>query len=74
MRLFGALGQSIPLDGKVFTEERCHRIKGALDSDFLFELAELARHIVLVTRWPELSSRFPSGSKISTIAVPSEDS
>ena len=73
MRLLGALGHSIPLDGKVFTEERCHRIKGALDSDFLFELAGLARLVVLVTSWPELSSRFPSGSKIATIAVPSED-
>ena len=33
----------------------------------------MARHVVLVTSWPELSSRFPSGSKIATIAVPSED-
>jgi|GEM_PF-2593437 len=73
MRLLGALGQSISLDGKVFTEERCHRIKGALDAPFLFELAGLARSVVLVTSWPELSSRFPPGSKIETIAIPAED-
>ena len=73
MRLCGALGQSIPLDGKVFTEERCNRIKGALDPSFLFELAGLARSMVLVSRWPELSSRFPSGPKIEMVEVPRED-
>jgi hypothetical protein len=72
MRLLGALGQSIPVDSKVFTEERCHRIRGAIDSAFLLELAGMARSVVLVTSWPELSSKFPPGLKIETISVPSE--
>ena len=71
-RLLGALGELIPLDQKLLTEERCHRIKGALDAPLMFELAGLAESVVLVSSWPHLSSRFPSGTKIETIAVPPE--
>jgi glycosyltransferase GT-like protein len=71
-RLLGALGESIPLGQKLLTEERCHRIKGALDAPLMFELAGLAESVVLVSSWPHLSSRFPSGTKIETIAVPPE--
>ena len=36
----------------------------------MFELAGIAESVVLVSSWPHLSSRFPSGTKIETIAVP----
>lgn len=72
MRLLGALGQSIPLDGKVFTEERCHRIRGAIDAPFLLELARMARSLVLVSSWSELSAKFPTDLKVETVSVPSE--
>jgi hypothetical protein len=71
-RLLDALGESIPLDQKLLTEERCHRIKGALDAPLIFELGGMAESVVLVSSWPHLSSRFPSGTKIETIAVPPE--
>jgi hypothetical protein len=71
-RLLGALGELIPLEQKLLTEERCHRIKGALDAHLLFELAEMAKSVVLVSSWPQLSSKFPPGTKIEMIAVPPE--
>ena len=71
-RLLGALGESIPLERKLLTEERCHRIKSALDARLMFELAGMAESVVLVSSWPHLSAKFPSGTKIETIAVPPE--
>ena len=38
----------------------------------MFELAGIAESVVLVSSWPHLSSRFPSGTNIETIAVPPE--
>jgi len=73
VRLLGALGRSIPLDQKLLTEERCHRVRGALDAALLLELAKMANSVVLVTSWPQLSSKFPSGVGIETIPVPAED-
>ena len=58
-RLLGALDELIPLEQKFLTEERCHRINGALDAPLLFELAEMAKSVVLVSSWPQLSSKFP---------------
>jgi hypothetical protein len=70
-RLLGALGEKIPLDRKVLTEERCHRIRGAIDAPLLFELAKIANSVVLVSSWPQLSSKFRSG--VETIPVPAEN-
>jgi hypothetical protein len=58
LRILGALGNDIPIGQKVFTEERCHRIRGAIDEHFLVELAAAARSVVLVSRWPEIQSKF----------------
>jgi GT-D fold-like domain len=70
-RLLGALGEEISLDRKVLTEERCHRIRGAIDAPLLFELAKTASSVVLVSSWPQLSSKFPCS--VETISVPAED-
>jgi len=69
IRILSALGNAIPLGQKVFTEERCHRIRGAIDEPFLIELATLARSTVLVSSWPEIRSKFPRSSLV--IPVPS---
>ena len=58
MRILGALGHHIPAEGKVFTEERCHRIRGAIDEPFLVELAAQARSLVLVSCWPAIQLKF----------------
>jgi len=69
IRILSALGNTIPVGQKLFTEERCHRIRGALDEPFLIELAALSRSVVLVSSWPEIQSKFPLAS--SVILVPS---
>jgi hypothetical protein len=68
IRLYYALGRSIPVDGKVLTEERCHR--SAIDTSFLTELVSLAQSVVVVSCWPILESRFPVA--INHILVPPE--
>jgi len=68
LRILGALGTEIPFGHKIFTEERCHRIRGAMDEPFVLELASQARSVVLVSRWPEIQSRF--SAKSSLILVP----
>ncbi len=73
VRLLGALGETIPLDEKLLTEERCHRIRGAIDATLLFELSMTAKSVVLVSSWSQLSLKFPSGVTVQTIAVPPED-
>lgn len=69
IRILSALGNAIPVGQKLFTEERCHRIRGAIDEPFLIELANMARSVVLVSNWPEIKSKFPLAS--SVILVPS---
>ena len=72
-RLLGALGATIPLDGRLITEERCHRINGAIDPPLLLELARTAKSVVLVSSWSQLSLKFPSSVTVETIPVPAED-
>jgi glycosyltransferase GT-like protein len=67
LRLLAALGHDIPMDGKVFTEERCHRIRGAIDEPFLLALAAQARSVVLVSCWPELQPKFPAGATLIAV-------
>ena len=67
LRILSALGECIPVGGKLFTEERCHRIRGAIDEPFVLRLADKARSVVLVSSWPEIQSRFSTQS--SLIAV-----
>jgi glycosyltransferase GT-like protein len=57
-RILGALGNYIPTGQKIFTEERCHRIRRAIDEPFLVELAAAARSVVLVSCWPEIQPKF----------------
>ena len=68
--ILGAVGVSIPLEQKIFTEERCHRVREALDEPFVLELASQAELVVLVSRWPEIQGKFPT--KSSLIVVPSK--
>ena len=68
LRVLSALGGSIPLERKIFTEERCHRVRGAIDEVFVLALASQAESIVLVSRWPELQRKFPK--RASLILVP----
>jgi len=70
IRILGAVGASIPLEQKIVTEERCHRVREALDEPFLLELASQAESVVLVSRWPEIQGKFPT--KSSLIVVPSK--
>jgi glycosyltransferase GT-like protein len=72
-RLLGALGVTIPLNGRLLTEERCHRIKGAIDAPLLLELAKMAKSVVLVSSWSQLSLKFPSSVTVETIPVPAEE-
>ena len=71
MRILGAVGVSIPLEQKIFTEERCHRVREAIDEPFVLELASQAESVVLVSRWPEIQGKFPT--KSSMIVVPSKE-
>lgn len=59
MRILASLGNHIPTAETVFTEERCHRIIGAIDEPFLLELAEKARSLVLVSSKREIQLKFP---------------
>jgi hypothetical protein len=70
IRILGAVGVSIPLEQTIFTEERCHRVREALDEPFVLELASQAESVVLVSRWPEIQGKFPT--KSSLIVVPSK--
>jgi hypothetical protein len=72
VRLLRAIGETIPLNGKLLTEERCHRIKGAIDAALILELARAADSVVLVSSLTELASKFPV-MNIQTIPVPPED-
>jgi hypothetical protein len=65
LRFFAGLGHEIPMDGKVFTEERCHRIRGAIDEPFLLALAAEARSVVLVSCRSELQAKFPAAALIA---------
>ena len=67
LRILSALGNYIPVGQKIFTEERCHRIRGAIDEPFVLDLAAKARSVVLVSSWPEIQSKF--SAKSSFIAV-----
>jgi hypothetical protein len=68
LRILGALGNDIPIGQNVFTEERCHRIRGAIDEPFLVELAAAARSVVLVSRWPEIQSKFSVKSSLIVVS------
>lgn len=68
LRILGALGNDIPVAERTFTEERCHRICGAIDEPFILDLAAKARSVVLVSCWPEIQPKFPD--KSSFIGVP----
>ena len=59
MRILASLGSHIPTAETVFTEERCHRIIGAIDEPFLLELAAKARSLVLVSSRREIQLKFP---------------
>jgi hypothetical protein len=71
LRILSSLGSEIPIGGKVFTEERCHRIRGAIDGPLLLEVSAMARSLVLMSSWPELRSKFPPELSIHEIRVPS---
>jgi hypothetical protein len=71
LRILSSLGSAIPAGQKVFTEERCHRIRGAIDGSLLLELSAMADSVVLVSCWSELRSKFPPGLSIQDIRVPS---
>ena len=62
IRILGAVGSAIPTSGKVFTEERCHRIRQAIDQAFLVELSAAARSLILVSCRAEVQSRFSRSS------------
>jgi len=68
MRILNALGKDIPIEQKFFTEERCTRIRGAIDEAFLVDLATIDRSVLLVSCWPNIQSKFPV--KSSLILVP----
>jgi hypothetical protein len=67
IKILSALGQAIPVDGKLLTEERCHRC--ALDGAFLIELAALARSVTIVSCWPDLHLQF-RGESVTAIVIP----
>jgi hypothetical protein len=67
IRLFYALGGSIPVEHKWFTEERCHRC--AIDAAFVTEVAAMARSVVVVSCWPGIEANFPAAS-VQAILVP----
>ena len=71
IRILSALGNAIPVGQKLFTEERCHRLRGAMDEPFLIDLAAMARSVVVVSCRPEIQSKFPTSS---VILVPSSGS
>jgi hypothetical protein len=68
LKILGALGTCIPLEKKVFTEERCHRISGAIDEQFVREIASWVDSLVLVSRWPELQCKFPRKSSLILVS------
>ncbi len=67
MRLLSALGHSIPVEQKLFTEERCNRC--AITAPFLTELASLARSVLVVSCWPGMEAKFPRAT-VETITIP----
>jgi GT-D fold-like domain len=67
LRILGALGTEIPLGQKIFTEERCHRIRGAIDEPFVLDLAAQARSVVLVSSWSEIQAKIPVKSLLITV-------
>lgn len=67
MRLFGAVGDLIAYENKIFTEERCQRC--AIDAAFLVDLAAMARSVVIVSCWPDLHAKFP-GADVEIIQIP----
>ena len=71
LRILSSLGSAIPIGQRIFTEERCHRVRGAIDAPFLLEVSAMARSVVLMSSWPELRSKFPSELSIHDIQVPS---
>jgi hypothetical protein len=68
MRILNALGSEIPIEQKILTEERCHRIRGAIDASLLFELADIAQSTVIITSRENLKPKFVQN--VECILVP----
>ena len=58
LRILGSV-LGMTTSATTFTEERCTRVRGAIDAPFLLELAAKAGSLVLVSCWPEIQSKFP---------------
>ena len=69
MRILGSVGNLIPVAQKLFTEERCQRIRGAIDERLLAELASMAGSVVLVSSRPDVASKFAHPA-LKCISVP----
>ena len=71
MRILSAVGSEIPLSGKLFTEERCQRISGAIDDKLLIDLAGKSRSVILISCHEEITRKFEAYSP-TLILIPSD--
>ena len=62
------LGSTIPIQGKIVTEERCHQI--LFDRAAIGELMALARRVVIVSCWTPGQLDLPPHDQLASIVVP----